>query len=454
MINIILNGFLPMKNKLNFIKSSNLFTLLFQSIPCIILLLSLNSFAQPPIDITKDKVKQPQITQPPLPIKEPKTQPIPVKKNREPVKTPLITQQPRQTLPQGVKEITIFPFENNTQIKFQYTGSVEIEDLGDTAIVGMQLSPNTEYVLQVKIEKYLHPQYNVETERFVLYKQIKPAPVIENNIPNNNPDNYNKELFVYELPNGKVIQTKNIILFIGQWIEDDGSINIKFLDEANFRRFYNNIYRFTFYEGATYILEVVKEGEDFTLINILSETPTSVSKPTIKQYPAFPSDITKKILTKETIKYNNITTRSVSESENIKDKSTKNYYPVFTSNTLENAIWHLRYLYEADGVLPYNFIEEDAELKFNISFDKFLNKANGSSPCTNFECVLLTNELDKFDCYNTIITEQRCANSKIQQLFFNQLQTVNKYDIIDNKLRLFKDSKMLLLFEGFTIKKQ
>lgn len=412
--------------------------------------------AQPPLDITKEKeakvIKQQPIVQPQQPVKEPKSQPNPVKSNTATVKIPSVTQAPRTILPQGVKEITIFPFEDNTKINFQYTGSTEVESLGDTAIVGIQLLPNTEYKLQVRVEKYIHPQYKIEVERFVLYKQIKPVPVIVNNTPNIRPGNNGKELYVYELPNGKVIQTNNTILFIDQWIEDDSSISIKLLGENNFRRFYNNIYRFTFYEGATYILEVIKEGNDFILLNVLGETPTNVSKPAIKQYPAVPPHIINRILTEDKIKDSKITAEPVYEVEETTDATTKNYYPVFNATSLDSAIWHLRYLYEADGIIPHNFTEDDSDLYFYVTFDKFFNKAKGITPCANFEAKLLTNDSDKFDCYNLIAPERRCEISTLQQVFFNQIQTANKYEIMDNKLRLFKDSKVLLLFEGFPIK--
>lgn len=445
--------------KLNFLlstKINNLIVSFHRYTICILLLFTFNSLAQPPLDITKEKeakaVKQPPITQPQQPVKETKSQLATPKSTTTPVKIPVAVQPSQQSLPQGVKEITIFPFEDNTKIEFQYKGSIELESLGDTAIVGIQLLPNTEYKLQVRIEKYIHPKYGVEVERFVLYKQIKPAPVIVNNIPVNNPVNNGKELYVYELPNGKVIQTNNTIVFIDQWIEDDGSISIKLLGENNYRRFYNNIYRFTFYEGATYILEVIKEGSDYILINVLSETPTSVNKPAIKQYPTVPPHIINRILTEDKIKDSKITAEPVYEVQETTDATTTNYYPVFSATSLDSAIWHLRYLFEADGITPHNFTKEDIDLYFSITFDKFFNKAKGTTPCTTFEAKLLTDNSDKFDCYNLIAPERRCAISALQQVFFNQLQTVNKYEIVDNKLRLLKDSKVLLLFEGFAIK--
>lgn len=453
MNNVILNVFLSMKNKLNFMKSSNFFTLLYQSTIFILLLLSLNSFAQPPIDITKEKAKQPPIIQPQQPVKEPKSQPIPAKTNPAPVKTFLVTQPPRQTLPQGIKEITIFPFEDNTKINFQYTGSIEIESLGDTAIVGIQLLPNTEYKLQVRVEKYIHPQYKIEVERFVLYKQIKPAPVTVNNIPEIIPGNNGKELYVYELPNGKVIQTNNTILFIDQWIEDDGSISIKLLGENNFRRFYNNIYRFTFYEGATYILEVIKEGNDFILMNVLSETPTSVSKPAIKQYPAIPPHIINRILTEEAIKDSKITAEPVYEVEEITDATATNYYPVFNATSLDSAIWRLRYLFQTDSLIPINDLTGTS---YSITTDISLDKINIKTPCGSYDDKLRSYQKNKFIYESRTISFKKCDSST--ELLFEQLKNVNHYEIIDNKLKLsinkpeFSEPKVLIVFEGFAIK--
>ncbi|MFN8296679.1 MAG: hypothetical protein U0T69_10820 [Chitinophagales bacterium] len=413
----------------------------------LIILLSISwvALAQPPIEISDGKIKTPP---PVIPKDEPKTPP---RFKPTPDPSPKPTPKPGQILPQGVKEITIFAFDDYSKIKFQYTGSKEIEDLGDTAIVGMQLQPNTKYILQVKVEKYIHPIYNIDAERYVLYKQILPVPVIPDNIPNN-PIFNGKELYVYELPNGKVIQTNNTILFTGQWIEPNGSISIKKYGENDFKYFSGYIYGFTFHEGATYILEVKKVGSDFILINVLSETPTNVSKPATKQYPAIPPHIINRILTEEAVKDSKITAEPVYEVEEITNAKATNYYPVFNATSLDSAIWHLRYLYEADGITPHNFTEEDNDLYFSVTFDKFFNKAKGNAPCSPFEAKLLTNESDKFDCYNLIASDRRCDASTLQQVFFKQLQTVNKYDIVDNKLRLLKDSKVLLLFEGFAIK--
>lgn len=444
MINIILNGFLPMKNKLNFIKSSNLFTFLCQPITCILLLLSLNSFAQPPIDITKEKAKQPPITQPPRQAKEPKSQLIPAKTNPAPVKTDVVTQPPRQTLSQGIKEITIFPFEDNTKIKFQYKGSAEIEDLGDTAIVGMQLQPNTKYKLWVTTEQYVHPVYNINAERFILYKQIEPY--IRDVIPDSPPQNNNSKSklpYNYTLPDGSLYPSYYDILLTDIWIEDNNGIKVKKPDEETFRIFYNNIYGFTFIEGHKYILEAEQIDNDYRLIKIISDKDINVKDPKIKVYPSTPPNLLNSMkangnkIIKETAEDVTIPINPIAEINST----------IYQINSLDSGYWYLRYLYEADGVTPITFTEKD-ELQFRIIFDKFFNKASGSTPCSTFEAKLLTNDSDKFDCFNLIAPDRKCEITKLQQLFFNQLQTVNSYLIIDNKLQLSKDSKILLWFEG------
>ena len=198
------------------------------------------------------------------------------------------------------------------------------------------------------------------------------------------------------------------------------------------------------------------EGNDFTLIKILSETPTNVSQPAVKEYPKIPASIRNRDLDGEiknknstAIEATDVSAEYATEENNIPKK---NFQPAFKSESLDNTDWHLRYLYITDGVEPKNITEDEHARYFSVMFDKFLNKVKGITPCTSFEAKLLTNDTDKFDCYNVLEANTRCNIADLQQTFFNQLQTVNRYDIVENKLRLFKDSKMLLLFEGFAVK--
>jgi heat shock protein HslJ len=372
------------------------------------------------------------------PIVTPKPPSVPTKPIPKPPKPP----KPNPSLPSGVKEITIFSFEDNTKIQYQYKGSSEIETLGDTAIVGLELQQNTEYILWVTVEKYFDPVYHGETERFVLYKQIKPVPAKPIDIQPGVPDDSTKVLSIYELPDGKVIQTSNSLLTTGQWIEDDGSISIKMYDESNLRKFKGNIYGFTFIEGGIYILEVKKVGDNYIFIRTLYSVPTKVSDPTEKKYPNAPPNLLNTIKSTEVSKE-----AIIPQKPNLNTSKVNQYsYPVLKINSLDSAIWNLRYLYQEDGVEPHTFTDND-EL-FQVKFDKFLNKVKGSTTCNTFEANLITDNSDKFDFFNLKSIERLCNTTKLQQIFFSQIQNVNRYEISDNKLSLYKDTKMLLLFEG------
>lgn len=352
----------------------------------------------------------------------------------------------KSQLPQGVKEITIFSFEDNTKIQYQYKGSNEIETLGDTAIVGLEFQQNTEYVLWVTVEKYFDPVYHGETERFVLYKQIKPVPAKQKDFPEDilpgDSKDKTKMPSVYELPDGRVIQTSNSVLTTGQWIEDDGSIKIKLYGESDLRKFKGNIYGFTFVEGGIYILEVKEVGDDYIFIKILYNVSTKVSNPNQKKYPLVPPNILNNIKAKEISKE-----AFIPPKPNLNTYNNNKYsYPVLKINSLDSALWNLRYLYEEDGVEPHTFTDNDD--LFQVKFDKFLNKVKGSTTCNTFEANLMTDNSDKFDFFNLKSIERVCNTTKLQQIFFSQIQNVNRYDISDNKLSLYKDTKMLLLFEG------
>ena len=67
MKNVIWNFFLSVKNKLPFFKSNILFAVISQYMTSVLILVSINTFSQPPIESKKEKVKQPPIIQPPLP---------------------------------------------------------------------------------------------------------------------------------------------------------------------------------------------------------------------------------------------------------------------------------------------------------------------------------------------------------------------------------------------------
>lgn len=329
--------------------------------------------------------------------------------------------------------ITVEPFIDYHNIQYSYTkNGVEIlETLNDSFIVGISLQKNVLYKLKVK-------DIGTDYTKFKLIERILPKDIeytdpSDGIVPSTVFYNCNSE--------EQRIATNNDVIYTNYMLEDDHNIEIKPVDkDIPFYKFYGNICGFTFVQDHKYVLEVKKEGNDYKLIRELCNTKMNYTEEIIKKYSCDGPDY----------EMLNPGDENRKKDANIPDIPKPRL--LYKINHLDSAIWHLRYLYDADGVEPHNFTEDDNKLYFSISFDKFFNKAKGNAPCSSFEAKLLTNESDKFDCYNLIASERKCDVSVLQQLFFNQLQTVNKYDIIDNKLRLFKDSKMLLLFEGFAIK--
>ena len=379
-------------------------------------LFSLCVFAQPPI-------KQPYKPEPPKVIKpEPPKTPKPVTKSPSGIK-------PKPNPNNGIKEITVLPFENYTSIQYQYTGSSEVEALGDTTIIGIQLLPNTKYKLWVKTETYIHPVYNVETERFVLYKQIEP--VAKNEINPNFPEGIEvstgKLPFNYTLPNGTIYPSYYDIILTETMVYGN-AIKIKKANENEYKLFTKNIYGFTFMEGHRYILEAEQIGNDYKLIKIIDDKKyLDVSNPTKIEYPASEND--------------------ANAGENKKTKLNPKVgisnTPAFKINSLEGGYWYLRYLFIDDDLKPINDL---LNTSYVITFDTWKKICTITTPCNDFDAHLISNDVNFFNFYD--VNKYYTSCDQITQLLFEKLKLVNQYSVIDdNKLKLSKDGKDLIWFE-------
>jgi hypothetical protein len=118
-----------------------------------------------------------------------------------------------------------------------------------------------------------------------------------------------------------------------------------------------------------------------------------------------------------------------------------------TSSDLDRK-WFLRKLKENDTTV---ILTDDNNLW--IELDTFKDKCSGQSICNNFESVVMSDQVTSFQMFKLTPGNKICANIKIEELFFNLLQDVNRFEIKDNNLILSKQWVYKLVFTSDPEKK-
>lgn len=190
---------------------------------------------------------------------------------------------------------------------------------------------------------------------------------------------------------------------------DANCLLIKKEGRKTFEIFYQNIKGFTFEPGYRQTL-LVKERY--------------VSNPMIKQTEPIYTLI--KVIEKEKI--------------NISDSVSK-------KNTVQNKTpldkkWILRVMKDTD---TSSFDIEDNAVW--IIFNSIDNKLQGKAPCNNFFGAYTSDYISTFQALPIGSSRMYCNNMKFEELFFSLLQNATTYKIENNQLSLYKNDRLLLVFE-------
>ncbi len=111
-----------------------------------------------------------------------------------------------------------------------------------------------------------------------------------------------------------------------------------------------------------------------------------------------------------------------------------------TAPTLFNTKWALKKIYTDEGI-------RDVQTKAFIRFDNEKNSAGGNGSCNTFGSDLILNNYS-LGIKNIISTKMYCeAVQAIEDLFFRRLEIINRYEIRDTELILFRDKEIILRFQ-------
>ena len=102
--------------------------------------------------------------------------------------------------------------------------------------------------------------------------------------------------------------------------------------------------------------------------------------------------------------------------------------------------WYLRKMKESDTT---SFEIDDNGVFLEIRSAE--NKVNGKAPCNTYFGGLNTDFISSFQVI-TFSTRMYCENMKLEDLYLNNLQSANRYELKEGKLILYKDDKLLLVF--------
>lgn len=106
---------------------------------------------------------------------------------------------------------------------------------------------------------------------------------------------------------------------------------------------------------------------------------------------------------------------------------------------LYNTKWSLKKIYTGDAM-------QMVETKAFIRFDKEKGSAGGSGSCNNFGSTLTVNE-NEVSFKNIFSTKMYCeAVQQIENDFLKRLKNVNRFEIKDKALFLYRDKEKLLEF--------
>ena len=120
--------------------------------------------------------------------------------------------------------------------------------------------------------------------------------------------------------------------------------------------------------------------------------------------------------------------------------TTKGPAVVATEKSISGINWYLKKIYLSTGNIEVN--NPNAFIKF----DAAKNSAGGKGGCNNFGSNYTVNE-QQLDFKNVFSTKMFCEQYQAQEnSFFKQLEKVNRYDVKEGKLLLYKDGELLLEF--------
>ena len=112
-----------------------------------------------------------------------------------------------------------------------------------------------------------------------------------------------------------------------------------------------------------------------------------------------------------------------------------------SGNPLNTKKWLLQELRQADSIAAVSS-------KAFIQFDLTQNRAGGNGSCNTFGGSLFI-QGDSIQISQLFSTKMYCeAVQSVEDQFFQLLSQVNRYTIEENKLRLYKDQTVLLVFSG------
>lgn len=124
---------------------------------------------------------------------------------------------------------------------------------------------------------------------------------------------------------------------------------------------------------------------------------------------------------------------------------------VFASETKETTIekpktpldkkWFLRVIKDTDSS---RFDIEDNGVFLEIRSEE--SKVNGKAPCNTYFGGFKSDFISSFQVI-TFSTRMYCENMKFEDLYFSKLQSANRFELKESKLYLYKDDKLVLVFD-------
>ena len=120
--------------------------------------------------------------------------------------------------------------------------------------------------------------------------------------------------------------------------------------------------------------------------------------------------------------------------------TTKSPVIVATEKSISGINWYLKKIYQPTGNIDIS--NPNAYIKL----DAGKNSAGGKGGCNNFGSKYMVSG-QQIDFKDIFSTKMYCEKFQQQEdSFFQQLEKVNRYDVKEGKLLLYRDSELLLEF--------
>jgi heat shock protein HslJ len=271
-------------------------------------------------------------------------------------------------------------------------------------IIGFDFEEGFVYTIRVREELKTPPIAPDESiYNYILVKIVSKKTTAGTNIK---PDDINKSFNELNLSKTKtLIINEDKITCEGN--PDAKCLLIKQSNSKEFEVFYQNIVGFNFEEGYRQTI-LVSERQ--------------VANPNIKQTEPVYTLI--KVLKKDFI---------------FEAKKLSAPFPDQPKTPLDKK-WYLRKMKESDTT---SFEIDDNGVFLEIRSAE--NKVNGKAPCNTYFGGLKTDFISSFQVV-TFSTRMYCENMKLEDLYLNNLQNANRYELKEGRLILYKDDKLLLVF--------